>query len=1027
MPQFTPEQAYQETLRRIEITAKTDKKKLHLFGFSLTELPPEIWQLRMLEELYLDKNQLKTLPSDIGQLKNLQVLEIHTNQLKSLPSEIGQLQSLKKLILSKNQLTILPPEIGELYKLEALYLDENQLKKLPNEIGKFKKLQRLNLNCNQLKLLPPELGELQSLENLYITDNQLTQLPLEISQLRKLTAFDYDKNPLKFPPQSIIERGYKAVLAYLEAKRYIEQAVKNKSTTLDLSHLDLTELPPEICRLKTLKRLYIHNNQLTTLPPNIGQLKDLQILEMSTNRLKFLPSEIGQIKMLKKMILFENQLTIMPPEIGQLKNLEGLNLEDNQLKNIPNEIGQLKALQELNLGGNQLEFLPSEIGQLQSLEILCLQSNKLTALPDEIRELKALESLWLPKNQFANFPAEILQLKKLKKLNIGENKLRSIPSEIGQLQGLKVLHLYKNQLTELPPEIFQLKISIQWEKFHPKHSELSGNPLESPPVEIVKKGKAAVLEYFKSLEGEKQALNEVKVLLVGNGGSGKTSLVKQLFGEKFDPNESQTHGINIKKKDVSKDNNGTNIKVHFWDFGGQQIMHATHQFFLSKRSLYILVLDGRKEEDAEYWLKHIESFGGNSPILVVMNKINEHPFDVNRLFLQDKYKGIKGFYRISCRKKQGVNALTKGLIKALLSVEHIQTTWAKSWFNVKERLENMTEHFISYDRFKAICKKEKINENANQDTLVDFLNDLGVILHFKDFELLDTHVLEPRWVTEGVYKIINSKKLAKSNGVLELNLLDQILKKKKKSEYEYPKSKHKFLIDLMKKFELCYAIDNKSVLIPDLLEIQQPTIDFDNDTALKFIIDYDFLPKSIMPRFIVKMHKDIKNGLQWRTGVVLEDKVFDATAVIKADEKDKKIYIYVNGDQKRDYFSVIRYAFLSINSSFEKLKAIEKVPMPDNPEVTTSYKHLVTLEKKGKEAYIPDGSEKEYKVRDLLGTIYVEKRREKEMLQILRKLKDQSDSEDEESLLKKANEIIQLQPNFLGIGVNLNKLIKKLF
>ena len=36
-------------------------------------------------------------------------------------------------------------------------------------------------------------------------------------------------------------------------------------------------------------------------------------------------------------------------------------------------------------------------------------------------------------------------------------------------------------------------------------------------------------------------------------------------------------------------------------------MHATHQFFLSKRSLYILVLDGRKEEDAEYWLRHLKA------------------------------------------------------------------------------------------------------------------------------------------------------------------------------------------------------------------------------------------------------------------------------------------------------------------------------------------------------------------------------------------------------------------------------------
>jgi GTPase SAR1 family protein len=43
-----------------------------------------------------------------------------------------------------------------------------------------------------------------------------------------------------------------------------------------------------------------------------------------------------------------------------------------------------------------------------------------------------------------------------------------------------------------------------------------------------------------------------------------------------------------------------------WDFGGQEIMHGTHQFFLSHRSLYLVVLDGRHDrakQDAEYWLK----------------------------------------------------------------------------------------------------------------------------------------------------------------------------------------------------------------------------------------------------------------------------------------------------------------------------------------------------------------------------------------------------------------------------------------
>ena len=258
--------------------------------------------------------------------------------------------------------------------------------------------------------------------------------------------------------------------------------------------------------------------------------------------------------------------------------------------------------------------------------------------------------------------------------------------------------------------------------------------------------------------------------------------------------------------------------------------------------------------------------------------------------------------------------------------------------------------------------------------------------------------------------------------------MDQILKKKRKNDYEYPKSKHKFLIDLMKKFELCYAINGNAVLIPDLLAIQEPSIDFNYKTALKFIIDYDFLPKSIMPRFIVKMHKDIKNYLQWRTGVVLEDKTFDSSAVIKSDENDKKIYIHVNGEQKRDYFSVIRHTFLSINSSFKKMEAVEKVPMPDDPKVTSSYKHLVTLEKKGKDTYIPDGLEIEYTVKDLLGSVYVENKTEEDILRLLAKFKGQNDTQ--ESLLEKAKDSLILQPTFFGMGVDLKKLkalVKKLF
>jgi len=593
------------------------------------------------------------------------------------------------------------------------------------------------------------------------------------------------------------------------------------------------------------------------------------------------------------------------------------------------------------------------------------------------------------------------------------------------IDAINKVHIYKFILKPVNPEQLMNMVKDAVEALELQKESKEDHPVKIPPVEIVKKGRTAVKDYLESLKkDESLPLNEVKLLLVGDGGSGKTSLFRRMMKESFNENEPQTHGIYINSWEINRDK--TDIIVHTWDFGGQEIMHATHQFFLSKRSIYILVLDGRKDEKTEYWLKHIESFGGDSPILVVINKIDENPsFEVNRKFLQDKYKNIKGFYRVSCKTADGINNFVYDLENELTKVEMIQTTWPGSWFHVKTGLENMTGHFISYREYREICENKDINDESSQTTLVNFLNDLGVVLHFKDLALKDTYVLEPKWVTQAVYKIINSNKLATGSGVLELNLLDDILKQKTDNDFYYPPDKYMYLIELMKKFELCYQLNEDCVLIPDILEVEEKSFDFDYKSSLKFIIAYDFLPRSVMSRFIVNMHQDIKNELRWRTGVVLEDMEFQSTAVVKVDYEAKRIFIDVNGRQKRDYFAAILVMLRRINKSFEKLETTEMISLPDDPNLLVDYEHLIRLEEEGNEFYLPGKSKNKYKVKDLLGTIAPVNATEEEILQILRKIK--SDQDTMESLLKKANDVILLQPNIGGVGINLNNLIQKVF
>ena len=66
--------------------------------------------------------------------------------------------------------------------------------------------------------------------------------------------------------------------------------------------------------------------------------------------------------------------------------------------------------------------------------------------------------------------------------------------------------------------------------------------------------------------------------------------------------------------------------MNVWDFGGQQIYHATHQFFLTRSSLYVLLDDTRKDhksandEGFKYWLEAIELLSDRSPVLIFQNE-----------------------------------------------------------------------------------------------------------------------------------------------------------------------------------------------------------------------------------------------------------------------------------------------------------------------------------------------------------------------------------------------------------------------
>ena len=699
-------------------------------------------------------------------------------------------------------------------------------------------------------------------------------------------------------------------------------------------------------------------------------------------------------------------------------------------------LSKLTSLKTLYLSNNQLTDI-TPISPLTSLTSLDLCNNQLTDVTP-ISSLTRLTNLYLSDNQLTDV-TPICSLTNLTNLYLSDNQLTDV-TPISPLIKLNTLYLENNRITDLRPLSGLLPIGFTLE-FTTSGIQVNGNPLAYPPTEIIAKGRQALRDYFNAAKEPERKINEVKVLLVGDGGAGKTSLMKRIAGKDFDPHESQTHGINLLDHTLIIDDEL--ITAHLWDFGGQEIMHATHQFFLSQRALYILVIDGRKDEKAEYWLKHIESFGGKSPVLVVINKMDDNAnYDLNRKLLTDKFPNIVGFYKLSCSSCEGIEAFRSALYQSIDGIEMRQIPWPQSWFNVKTALKQLGQDCIDYQQYQSLCHNNGITNSSTQKTLIDLLNALGVMLYFPDYELQDTHVLEPRWVTEAVYKLINSKHLAQHYGLLHKQVLDQILNHEvfNKTSYDaslpvryYDKAHQRYIVQLMKKFELCFDVGNTSdtVMVPDLLDVNEPAADsltIADTHAPTLEIHYYFLPRSVLPRFMVKMHQDLEHLLFWRSGMVLYNALYATHAIIKADHDDRVIRIWVTGSQQREYLAVVMHAFREINNSFTKIDAKEKIPLPDAPKISVSYQHLIRMEANGQAQYWPDGATKDYSVQNLLNSVrHQDPDQMAQAMAILEKLLDRSKADDEASLLQKADKIFTATPSLFGFGVNLKALVKVVF
>lgn len=757
--------------------------------------------------------------------------------------------------------------------------------------------------------------------------------------------------------------------AYRIAEKKIEEARRTGAKELDLGVKHnksprLTEVPERLCYLVQLEKLYLDNNELMMLPDRLCWLTQLKELNLSGNQLTALPGSLCQLTQLQRLSISDNQLTELPEWLSQLSLLQCLYLGGNQLTALPDWLGKLLLLQILELTNNQLTALPESLGQLTQLQMLFLAGNRLTALPDWLGQLTQLQKMFLACNQLTTLPESVGHLSQLQRLFLGGNQLTALPESLGHLSQLQILVLDDNQLTALPESLGQLS---QLQEVHLNKNQLTvlpesikdlrnlvalflhDNPALNLPVDILGPSwheiannnepadPAAIIDFYFTARSGGRPLNEVRLVLVGRGGAGKTSLVERLVCNKFDPHQKETLGVALCDWQI-EDCPGGKVLAHVWDFAGQTITHSMHQFFLSARTAYVLVLTGRENserEDAEYWLRLIAAYGTDSaekkgpPVIVALNKWNDpgsaHA-SIDRNALQERYPFIVGFVETDCETATGIPELRELVCDTLDQLPWVRTRFPEEYRLVKERLQAVNDPHLAYDDYRVICMECGVVDETKQDLLAKNLHALGVALNFRDDERLRfASVLKPHWLTENVYALVRSAEARQ--GILQREELPTILAKVQDEAIQ------QFLVEMMARFELAYPLTEDDAtaiewLVPQALPDSQPAevSEFRNvKDATRLQYRYRALPVSIVPRFIVRTHPFIEKTLRWKSGVVLIRE--GARALVRADYMEKTVEVTVTGpaEARQELAGLAQRELRLINGEIKGLNPTEEM------------------------------------------------------------------------------------------------------
>lgn len=626
-----------------------------------------------------------------------------------------------------------------------------------------------------------------------------------------------------------------------EIQRRIDKCRRTRSIELDLGGLITDKIPEEVFELIWLERLDISGSLgvhggVTYVPEKIEMLTLLYQLKVNWQKISSLHS-------LEK----NSQLRLLYCNHNNLNSLI--------------ELKYATGLEVFTCSGNLIRFLDG-LYYVPLLRVFDCSKNKISSLKD-LEYTPLLETLFCYSNK------------------------------ITSLQGLeytpliKSLWCYNNTISSLTAILKKKVLSKEISDFR-----AHGNLIKDIPVAVFGRSFIAVccqslINYWQALDQGSTYVQQLKVQLLGNGRVGKTTLAyvlehKQAPPEKFE----STHGIALKEIPFQLEGQDQPVTLQLWDFGGQEIYHATHRLFLSKDCLYLLLWAEETEESPEetnhpvsYWLELIHDLGGDSPVILVKNQIDlsdklpERPEGLTNDL--PGAKQIRDAVKISAMKRLRLPSL-RGAIASI--IEELQPRIClelpNSWLAVQAELDtlrNQQQRTLHFDEFEKFCEQAGIED---AQWFADYLHQSGFIFYQAD-SFQNQLILDQNWAIAAIYKLFDRNKnirrrIEKAQGRISGDEFSEFWPNETESE-------HQIYASFMLNCGVCYEIEwnskkhfkEREFIIPALLPEKSPLCDsWGAERAEDWLLEvqYPFLHRSIIERLISKLDQKYR-GTSWRHGI----------------------------------------------------------------------------------------------------------------------------------------------------------------